>query len=629
MKKSQFLEKKLIIQEDFGEGLIGQSFLENETIHISQVPDQYVNIVSGLGNAKPRSILIVPLELNNRIEGIIEIASLREFEQHEVEFVEKLAENIASAILTIKVNEHTKKLLRESQELAEKLRAQEEEIRQNYEELQATQEIVEKKNRLIEQQKHEIEKALKEQTEKSEMLEAQEEEMRQNMEELVTTQEQMIITQAELDGQLNAINNSRIGKVEYSLDGKIINANSSFCQLLRYNLESLQGKDHIILAKSNWAEAQEYEAFWSKLRHGEAQAGEYRLRNRDGEDVWVNAVYSPVVDQNTQAYKIIQLAFDITEAKQLLKETQNQAHILQVQEEELRQNMEELKVTQEELNRKSQAIIELKEEEAKKARLKAREIESKNQLITASIQYAQNIQRAILPSEERIKQYVQDLFVVYLPKDIVSGDFYWFSHIDGKTFIAAVDCTGHGVPGAFMSIIGNTLLNEIVNVQKIFDPNIILEMLHQGVRTKLRQDESSNYDGMDLVMCRLEYDLPQVKICFSGAKRPLYYLRQQGMDELRGDRKSIGGWQKEVHRTFEQQEIVLSQGDYLYLTTDGLVDNPNGRRKKFGVKRFKQIVCDNVSLPLNQVKLALLDALIDHQQGAEQRDDITVLGIKL
>lgn len=628
--ETKFSQRQLVVEEDFAEGLVGQAFLEKDTVYITNVPDQYISIASGLGDSNPHSILIVPLELNGQAEGVIEIASLYSLEQHEIEFVEKLAENIASAILTIKVNDHTKKLLRESRELAQKLQVQEEELRQNYEELQTTQEIVEKKNLLIEEQKEKIEKALQEQTEKSEMLEAQEEEMRQNMEELVATQEQMMITQAELDGQLNAINKSSIFKVEYSLDGKIINANESFCQIMNSTVKKLQQQKHQSFADPEFVASKAYQQFWDGLKAGNAQSGEYKLIGNNGELFWVNAVYSPVINKKAETYKIIQLAFDITEAKELLEETQKQAAILQAQEQELRQSMEELKITQNELNEKNQAIIEFKEEEAEKAQLKAREIESKNQLITASIQYAQNIQRAILPSEDVIKQYVQDMFVIYLPKDIVSGDFYWFSHLDGKTFLAAVDCTGHGVPGAFMSIIGNTLLNEIVNVQKILDPNKILELLHQGVRTKLRQNESSNYDGMDLVICRLEtLSSEKVKLVFAGAKRPLFYYHKEQLGELKGDRKSIGGWQKEVHRTFTQQALILDRGDYLYLTTDGLTDNPNPKRKKFGVKRLKSLFMDNTQRPLREVKLRILGDLVTHQDQAEQRDDITVLGIKL
>jgi PAS domain S-box-containing protein len=635
----KYLEKKIILNDEFAEGLVGQAFLEQETIYLTDVPEEYVQIASGLGSSNPRSILIVPLQLNGKVEGVLEIASFYTIEKHEIEFLERLAENIASAILSLKVNENTKRLLRDAQELTRKLQTRENELRQNYEELRATQEVVEKNNLLIEEQKKALEKALLEQTEKSEMLQAQEEEMRQNMEELVATQEQMIITQSELDGQLNAINNSTISKIEFNIDGTIVSANESFCQLFGYELKDIKGKPHLLFWDINESETQEYDHFWQNLQKGILQAGVFKRLSKNNEIIWLNSVYSPVFNRKNEPYKIIKLAFDITESKRLLEETQIQAKILQAQEEELRQNMEELKSTQDELNAKNEAMIQLKEEETHNAQIKAKEIESKNQLITSSIQYAQNIQRSILPSMDKILEQVQDCFVIYLPKDIVSGDFYWFSHIENKSFFAVVDCTGHGVPGAFMSIIGNTILNEIINVQKIFDTGKILEMLHKGVRSRLRQDQedNNNYDGMDLVVCMLEnLDKKRVKVSFSGAKRPLFYYEMNtnqtnalDLIELKGERKSIGGWQQEVERTFEKTEVILQKGDLLYLTTDGLMDSPNFQRKKFGAKRFKQIILDNLNRPLRQQRSLILGEMAVHQQGAEQRDDITVMGIKL
>lgn len=631
-QEAQFEQQHILVEDHFAEGLVGQAYLEQAPIYLKNVPAEHLEIASGLGQSAPQSILIMPLQLNGNVEGVLEISALRPFHDYEIEFVEKIAENVTSAILSIKVNENTKKLLNESQELARKLQTQEEELRENYEELQSTQKEIANQNKLIEQQKAEIEKALAEQTEKSEMLEAQEEEMRQNMDMLVATQEQMMLTQIELDGQLNAINNSAISKVEFGLDAKIITANKSFYELMGFNASQIKGKHHSLFLEESFINTKEYEIFWDKLRNGEAQTGDYKFKNNQNETVWMSTIYSPVLNDKGHIQKIIMLAFDISEAKNLLQETQKQAEILKAQESELRQNMLELQATQAELNRQSEAIIQLKEEEAQNARLRAKEIENKNQLITSSIQYAQNIQSAILPFKGNILQQVDDFFVVFLPKDIVSGDFYWFSHTQNKSFFAAVDCTGHGVPGAFMSIIGNTLLNEIVNVQQIFDTGKILENLHMGIRTKLRQAESTNQDGMDIALCMLEADEKDKNtfhLSFSGAKRPLYYWQEGELKEIKGDRKSIGGWQQEVHRTFETNYATLQKGDIIYLTSDGIVDNPNNRRKKFGVNRFKNIIEANHHKKMSEQEKVFLKAIEEHQQDAEQRDDITVMGIKL
>lgn len=624
--------QKIIIKDNFGEGLVGQTFLEKITLHLTNVPSDYVKINSGLGQAIPNTILIVPLQLNGKTEGVIELTAFQSFEPYQVTFVEKISENIASAILSIKVNEHTKKLLQESQELTQKLQVQEEEMRQNFEELRATQEMVERKNSLIESQKAAIEKALSEQTEKSELLLVQEKQMQQNMEILVATQEQMMIAQMELDGQLNAINSSTIAKIEFDLNGVIIAANDSFCEMVKCEIIQLKGLEHQrFLDKKNFNE-EDYQKFWNKLRNGKPQYGEYCFADWEGSQFWINAIFSPVFNTNNKVSKVISLAFDITQNKKLLQETQTQAAILKEQEQELRLNMSNLETAQEEINAKNQAIIHIKEEEALTLQNKNREIETKNQMITSSINYAQNIQRAILPADDKIRETIQDYFVVYLPKDIVSGDFYWFSKIENKAFFAVVDCTGHGVPGAFMSIIGNTLLNEIVNVQQVFEPHKILELLHLGVRSKLRQGETTNQDGMDVVLCRIDNILTDaIKVTFSGAKRSLYYYSQKENDllELKGDRKSIGGWQGEEYRSFQQEEVELQSGDMLYLTSDGMMDTPNLQRKKYGIKRFREVILENISKTMKQQKSIVLTEIIEHQQGSEQRDDITVMGVKI
>ncbi len=627
--ETQHTQKKIIVQKNFGEGLIGQVFLEKKIMHLTQVPEDYLNLVSGLGSAPAKAVLIIPLELNNKPEGVIELASFRPFEDFEIEFVQRLAENITSAIITIKSNDNTKKLLREAQELTRQIQTREEELKRNYEELKTTQELIEKKNVLIEDQKYEIEKALAEQNEKNEMLSSQEEEMRLNMEQLVLTQERMMTTQIELDGQLNAINTSSISKIEFELDGMIISANQAYCTLMGYTVEEIRGLKHSIFIADKVTQNNKLESLWERLKAGKAESGEYKRINKHGKEIWLNAVYSPVLNQQGKPFKVVKLAFDITEAKLLLEETETQAQTLRIQEAELRQSMVELTETQAELNETNIAVQQ-----------RAKELESKNQLITSSIQYAKNIQRAILPSEEVIRDTVQDFFVVYLPKDIVSGDFYWFSHVAGKVFFAAVDCTGHGVPGAFMSIIGNTILNEIVNVQHIYEPSIILERLHEAVRIRLRQADSTNNDGMDLALCCLESkpkDKNSVVVTFAGAKRPMYYMKKRADElytmedvlELKGDRKSIGGWQYEDYRTFGQQSIVLQKDDYLFLTTDGLADNPDRNRKKFGIHRFKQIIVENINLSREALKQGFLEAIAHHQEDSEQRDDITVMGIKI
>ncbi|WP_291722397.1 tetratricopeptide repeat protein [Bernardetia sp.] len=265
-------------------------------------------------------------------------------------------------------------------------------------------------------------------------------------------------------------------------------------------------------------------------------------------------------------------------------------------------------------------------------------IQSKNRNITDSIRYAQTIQQAVLPSSERMTQYLPDYFVLFRPKDIVSGDFYWFSHIDNYTFIAAVDCTGHGVPGAFMSMIGHSILNEIVNEKKIFEPSEILEQLNHQVRTALKQerelkgeDDRANDDGMDIAFCRLKDKDTHTEVAFAGAKRPLIYTNTEHKEAiyLRGNNKTIGGVRNKVNKKFETQIVELPKDSMIYLTTDGYADQNDTQQEKFGTPKLLRFLKEISTLKLYEQKAKMEQALDVHQRGEEQRDDITIIGIRV
>ncbi len=256
------------------------------------------------------------------------------------------------------------------------------------------------------------------------------------------------------------------------------------------------------------------------------------------------------------------------------------------------------------------------------------ELAEKNQQITDSIIYARRIQQAILPEAELLRQsFDGQYFVIYRPLNIVSGDFYWLAHAQGNILVAAVDCTGHGVSGAFLSMIGHTLLNKIVTEDQILEPAQILERLHRNVRTALQQETGDAMDGMDVCLCRIHPDKQHVT--FSGAKRPLYYVSPHEFHEIKGDRKSIGGRQKEEHRTFTHHDLSCRPGDMLYLCSDGLADQPNPDGKKIGSKHVKTLLAEISSQPVHDQKSRILSRLHEHQQHEPQRDDITILGVRV
>lgn len=255
------------------------------------------------------------------------------------------------------------------------------------------------------------------------------------------------------------------------------------------------------------------------------------------------------------------------------------------------------------------------------------ELALKNQQITHSIQYAQRIQQAILPLTENLDQVLSHYFIIYYPKDIVSGDFYWCTQIEQKILLAVVDCTGHGVPGAFLSMIAHTLLNKIVNENLVSEPAPILEQLHIGVRTVLQQETGETRDGMDVCLCQIDKSKHIVK--FAGAKRPLFYISNAEFTEIKGDRKSIGGLQQEEQRTFTNYEMIIQAGDRLYLSTDGMVDQPDPNGKKFGSKQLKALLQESASKSIKEQKEILVTQFQAHQQQEPQRDDVTLIGIQL
>lgn len=323
------------------------------------------------------------------------------------------------------------------------------------------------------------------------------------------------------------------------------------------------------------------------------------------------------------------------------KQLEEQRGDLIYQNVQLEKQQEEIKAQAESLQ---ETLEELQTEKLQKEDV-LRLVEARNHYYTSGIRYAQTIQKAILPDESVMRQVLKDYFILYSPKDIVSGDFYWFSHISenvyeqitgesGKSLIlvAAIDCTGHGVPGAFMSMIGNTLLNEIVNQRHFFEPVRILEMLNTKIRLSLRQEETYNADGMDVCFCRLESlnDGRQTLVSFTGARRPLYYKanQQRGLTELKGDRKIIGGWQRKK-RVFTKQTVLLTEGGAIYLTTDGLVGLADPQGEKFSSLKMKNFFNEHAHLPMKEQKEKLLATIQNHQQDVEQRDDMTIMGIRV
>lgn len=260
---------------------------------------------------------------------------------------------------------------------------------------------------------------------------------------------------------------------------------------------------------------------------------------------------------------------------------------------------------------------------------RTQELAQKNKDITSSIQYAKRIQLAILPPLEQIYKHFPESFVVYKPKDIVSGDFYWFGVKNGKKIIATVDCTGHGVPGAFMSMIGHNLLNQIISENGITEPDLILNALHQGVQAALKQGTNvvDTSDGMDVALCSIDTQTNEVK--YAGAYRPLYIVNGAEFKKIDADKNPIGGSQLDPDRKFTCHTIQLKKGDTLYMSSDGYADQFGGEKgKKFMVKRFNELLLSMQDKNM-QAQANELEQTFNQWKGSYQQvDDILVIGIR-
>ncbi len=257
-------------------------------------------------------------------------------------------------------------------------------------------------------------------------------------------------------------------------------------------------------------------------------------------------------------------------------------------------------------------------------------LEEKNKDITDSINYAKRIQEAILPSQAAILKTFPDSFIYYRPKDIVSGDFYWFAEVEDYFFVAAVDCTGHGIPGAFMSLIASTLLNEIVKNKREVAPSQILQNLNNGIIDSLKQNESdsSSRDGMDMAICRV--DKKKSKLVFAGAARPFYHIRNQILTEIKGQGYPIGGHYGLMNLKYSDSEIDLEKGDVFYISSDGYADQfKEDNKKKFSTKRLKALL-QEISGNSMEKQQALLNDAFENWRGAEKQiDDILIVGIRV
>jgi len=308
--------------------------------------------------------------------------------------------------------------------------------------------------------------------------------------------------------------------------------------------------------------------------------------------------------------------FELQERNQSLIKAQKD---LRFKSDQISEQNEELKMQKEEILSQRDAMQSQKEF-----------IEKQNRDIIGSIRYAERIQSAMLPTNTFIKQMLPNSFVLFIPRDIVSGDFYWAAEINGKKIIAAIDCTGHGVPGAFMSLVGDTNMNQIVLQEGVTDPAKILNKLHEGVSSYLKQSETDNQDGMDAAIVVI--DEKEKSILYAGAKNPLVIVNEnQEIEIFKGDKMSIGGKRKtNIKEKFNSYSIDYNPNNTFYIFSDGYQDQFGGPHdKKFMVRKFRSLLQEVAKKEMNDQHYVLKKRFEEWKQGYSQTDDVLLIGFKV
>ena len=663
--------KKHVNQEfKLGQGLIGECAYEKDYIYRTEIPEDYATITSGiLGEQKPQSIMLVPLITDEKLQGVIEFAGVeKEIPELTIRFLKELGEIIARTIFNLRVNQRTEMLLEEAQKMTHELQENEEQLRQNAEEMRATQEELQKSNEQLESNIQKVEDAQKRLysllENASEIISIYNEDMQLTYESPSVTNilgyspEEMMggkdvdrLTrkgEAAMRDMFNQLlsDPEKTVSIQYTYMKK--NGQKIFLEVTGRNLLHDKAINGIILNSSDITErkrAEKEERMRSKMQALSENSLDMILRlSTVGQFFYANPV--------TETYLGVGL-------KDFINKTLNEVSFSEVLFNYFRETIEQIKANPVKANAEItipikiddkdtecimsfDAIPEFNENELEtilfvghditEAKRIEQEIQDKNRKIQDSINYAQRIQTSILPNNDLIREHLPKSFMYYKPRDVVSGDFPWFFRKNGVTYIAAVDCTGHGVPGALLSFIGYFLLNNIVDHEKDHSAASILNDLHAQVRFTLKQDHNNAEarDGMDIGLCMIDEEKGILE--YSGAHRPLYMLRDGELIEYKGDRKAIGGipHRKKPEKDFTNHIIEYQSGDKFFYFSDGMPDQLGGPEiKKYSPRRIRETITENKNLTMEEFNALFAKDFEDWMEGNKQIDDVLLIGLEL
>ncbi|MDX9696622.1 MAG: PAS domain S-box protein [Bacteroidales bacterium] len=649
-----------------GHGLIGQCAYERDIVYRTEIPADYATITSGiLGDKKPSSILIVPLITEEKLQGVMEFASIRdEFSETTIVFLKELGEIIARTLYNLKMNQKTEKLLHESQQMTEELKENEEELRQNAEEMRATQEELEISNRKLNTQIKEVENAQKRLhsllENASEVISIYDNELKLKYQSPsvfkilgYTPQEMMsgkdmdrLTAKGEaamkemFDLLLNDPDTARTIQYTYiKKDGKKIHIETTGRNLLHD-----PAIDGIILNSQDITErkrAEKEERMKSKMQSLSENSLDLILRmNTKGQFFYANPIVEDFIGVKSKEVINARLE-DLKIEESLVGFFKDAIRHIRKTNDKLNQEITISSISKGQRIMSFNAIPEFNENELEtvlfvghditEAKQIEMEIKEKNNKINESINYAQRIQSSILPSNTIIQEYLPNSFIFYLPRDVVSGDFPWFFKKEDIVYIAAVDCTGHGVPGALLSFIGYFQLNNIVDHDVNYSAGQILDKLHYGVRTTLKQDrvDAEARDGMDIALVRIDFKKKELQ--FAGAHRPLFLLRKDELLEYKGNRKAIGGipHRNKPENDFENHVIEIKKSDKIFFFSDGMPDQVGGPDdRKYSSQRIRDNILNNKDLTMQQYYTLFANDFKKYKGKNKQIDDVLLIGIE-
>jgi PAS domain S-box-containing protein len=653
-----------------GEGLVGECAYEMDYIYRTEIPEDYVTITSGiLGDQKPASILLVPLISNEELQGIVEFAFLEgRIPKLTIQFLLELGEIIARTFKNLKMNLRTQLLLEESRKMTGELKKNEQLLQENALQMESAQEELKKANIQLEGKMTEVQHAtnrihlLLEHA--SEIISIYDDTYRltwispsvinifgYSVEEMMAGKDMERIGRDDANRLRKTMDSlrddpDRIESLQYSFIRR--NGESIFLRTRCRNMLEDSAIKGFVLNTTDITESVKMEREQRlKTRMQSLSENSLDLILRIGTSGVIHYA-NPIVEDYTEIAPSSMVNRNMSEVpfKAVFRELLNEV-VSSMNESPTKKNIQvtlplEMGTYKTERMLSIDAIPEFQDRELEtiliaghdvtESKRIEKEIKVQNRKVQDSINYAQRIQSSILPGVARIQKAFPSSFVYYHPRDVISGDFPWFFETDDAWYIAAVDCTGHGVPGALLSLVGLFLMNNLVGLNPGISAGELCDELHAEVRRTLKQDRDrpETRDGMDMALCRFYKKKPMVE--FAGAHRPLYMYSEGEISIYKGDRKAIGGLKhpRKPEQPFTNHQVQYRPGDKFFIFTDGLTDQlggPDGL--KYGSARVRQILLEHPGLTIQQLHDTYQSDFEEWKGSERQLDDLLLIGIEV